>query len=72
MTSCTEGFHYALVSQGALHGRPCPATVEPVCDHHRDRPHQLSLTAVVVDASGHLVGQRRFVVNAGTFGELMK
>jgi transposase len=35
-------------------------------------PHKSSLTAVAVDASGHPVGQRRFVVNAGTFAQLTK
>jgi transposase len=35
-------------------------------------PHKSSLTAVAVDASGHPVAQRRFVVNAGTFAQLTK
>lgn len=35
-------------------------------------PHKSSHTAVAVDAAGHQVAQRRFVVNAGTFGRLMR
>ncbi|MET8638846.1 hypothetical protein ABZX69_43895 [Streptomyces sp. NPDC004074] len=31
-----------------------------------------SHTAVAIDAVGHKIGQRRFVVNAGTFGQLMR
>ncbi|MFF3691388.1 IS110 family transposase [Streptomyces sp. NPDC002187] len=34
-------------------------------------PHKSSHTAVAVDAAGHKVGQRKFVVNAGTFGQLV-
>ncbi|WP_233273552.1 IS110 family transposase [Streptomyces broussonetiae] len=34
-------------------------------------PHKSSHTAVAVDAAGHQVAQRRFVVNAGTFRQLM-
>jgi hypothetical protein len=34
-------------------------------------PHKSSLTAVTVDASGDSIGQRRFVLNAGTFRHLM-
>ncbi|WP_371516605.1 IS110 family transposase [Kitasatospora sp. NBC_01300] len=34
-------------------------------------PHKSSHTAVAVDASGHQLAQRRFVVNAGTFRQLM-
>ena len=35
-------------------------------------PHKSSLTAVAVDVSGHPVAQRRFVVNAGAFWQLIK
>ncbi|MFJ1551085.1 transposase [Streptomyces sp. NPDC088246] len=35
-------------------------------------PHKSSHTAVEVDAAGHQVAQRRFVVNAGTFRQLMR
>ncbi|MFB6990967.1 IS110 family transposase [Streptomyces sp. NPDC056304] len=35
-------------------------------------PHKSSHTAVAVDAAGHQVAQRRFVVNAGTFRQLMR
>lgn len=35
-------------------------------------PHQSSHTAVAIDAAGHKTGQRRFVVNAGTFGQLTR
>ncbi|WEO93203.1 IS110 family transposase [Streptomyces sp. FXJ1.172] len=35
-------------------------------------PHKSSHTAVAVDAAGHHVAQRRFVVNAGTFRQLMR
>jgi transposase len=35
-------------------------------------PHKSSHTAVAVDLAGHQVGQRRFVVNAGTFRQLMR
>ncbi|MFJ5811184.1 transposase [Streptomyces sp. NPDC093093] len=35
-------------------------------------PHKSSPTAVAIDAAGHKVGQRRFVVNAGTFGQLIR
>lgn len=35
-------------------------------------PHKSSHTAVAVDAAGHQVAQRRFAVNAGTFGQLMR
>lgn len=35
-------------------------------------PHKSSHTAVAVDAAGQRVAQRRFVVNAGTFGQLMR
>ncbi|MGW2370646.1 IS110 family transposase [Streptomyces sp. NPDC001667] len=35
-------------------------------------PHKPSHTAVAVDAAGHKIGQRRFVVNAGTFGQLIR
>ncbi|MGW3248831.1 IS110 family transposase [Streptomyces sp. NPDC001070] len=35
-------------------------------------PHKSSHTAVAVDPSGHQVAQRRFVVNAGTFRQLMR
>ncbi|MFE6555166.1 IS110 family transposase [Streptomyces sp. NPDC057746] len=35
-------------------------------------PHKSSHTAVAVDAAGHKIGQRRFVVNAGTFTQLMR
>ncbi|MCW7945694.1 transposase [Streptomyces hygroscopicus] len=34
-------------------------------------PHKSSHTAVAVDAAGHKIGQRRFVVNSGTFGRLL-
>ncbi|MFF3160100.1 IS110 family transposase [Streptomyces sp. NPDC057910] len=34
-------------------------------------PHKSSHTAVAVDASGHQLAKRRFVVNAGTFRQLM-
>ncbi|MEV8097761.1 IS110 family transposase [Kitasatospora sp. NPDC085879] len=34
-------------------------------------PHKSSHTAVAVDTSGHQLAQRRFVVNAGTFRQLM-
>ncbi|WP_327073887.1 IS110 family transposase [Kitasatospora purpeofusca] len=34
-------------------------------------PHKSSHTAVAVDAAGHQLAQRRFVVNAGTFRQLM-
>ena len=33
-------------------------------------PHKASLTAVAVDPSGRLLGHRRLLVNAGTFGQL--
>ncbi|MEU8837485.1 transposase, partial [Streptomyces sp900116325] len=35
-------------------------------------PHKSSHTAVAVDAAGRQVAQRRFVVNAGTFRQLMR
>ncbi|MET8513859.1 transposase [Streptomyces sp. NPDC005077] len=35
-------------------------------------PHKSSHTAVAVDAAGHQVAQRRFVVNAGTSRQLMR
>jgi transposase len=35
-------------------------------------PHKSSHTAVAVDPVGHQVGQRRFVVNAGTFRQLLR
>ncbi|MGW4985376.1 IS110 family transposase [Streptomyces mirabilis] len=35
-------------------------------------PHKSSHTAVAVDGTGHKTGQRRFVVNAGTFTQLMR
>lgn len=35
-------------------------------------PHKSSHTAVVVDTTGHKISQRRFVVNAGTFRQLMR
>jgi hypothetical protein len=35
-------------------------------------PHKSSHTAVAVDPAGQQVGRRRFVVNAGTFGQLMR
>jgi transposase len=35
-------------------------------------PHKSSHTAVAVDPAGHQVAQRRFVVNAGTFRQLMR
>ncbi|MET8249414.1 IS110 family transposase [Streptomyces sp. NPDC005202] len=35
-------------------------------------PHKSSHTAVAVDTAGHQVAQRRFVVNAGTFRQLMR
>ncbi|MCX5319176.1 IS110 family transposase [Streptomyces sp. NBC_00120] len=35
-------------------------------------PHKSSHTAVAVDAAGQQVAQRRFVVNAGTFRQLMR
>lgn len=35
-------------------------------------PHKSSHTAVAVDATGRRVAQRRFPVNAGTFGQLMR
>ncbi|MFE2070177.1 IS110 family transposase [Streptomyces sp. NPDC059467] len=35
-------------------------------------PHKSSHTAVAVDGAGHKTGQRRFVVNAGTFTQLMR
>ncbi|MEU2110735.1 transposase [Streptomyces sp. NPDC019507] len=35
-------------------------------------PHKSSHTAVAVDAAGHQVAQHRFVVNAGTFRQLMR
>jgi transposase len=34
-------------------------------------PHKASLTAVAVDPSGRPLGQRRLLVNAGTFNQLM-
>ena len=34
-------------------------------------PHKSSHTAVAIDASGHQLAQRRFIVNAGTFRQLM-
>lgn len=34
-------------------------------------PHKFSHTAVAVDGAGHKTGQRRFVVSAGTFTQLM-
>ncbi|WP_345125390.1 IS110 family transposase [Streptomyces chiangmaiensis] len=34
-------------------------------------PHKSSHTAVAVAATGHRIGQRRFVVNSGTFGRLL-
>ncbi|MEU9091578.1 hypothetical protein [Streptomyces sp. NPDC048428] len=35
-------------------------------------PHKSSHTAVAVDAAGHQVARRRFVVNAGTFRRHMR
>ncbi|WP_331747111.1 IS110 family transposase (plasmid) [Streptomyces sp. NBC_00853] len=35
-------------------------------------PHKSSHTAVAIDGAGHKTGQRRFVVNAGTFGQLIR
>ncbi|MHA5054007.1 IS110 family transposase [Streptomyces sp. SD15] len=35
-------------------------------------PHKSSHTPVAVDGAGHKTGQRRFVVNAGTFTQLMR
>ncbi|MEV6841643.1 transposase [Streptomyces sp. NPDC051133] len=35
-------------------------------------PHKSSHTAVAVDAAGHKIGRRKFVVNAGTFGQLIR
>lgn len=35
-------------------------------------PHKSSHTAVAIDAAGHKIGQRRFVVNVGTFRQLMR
>ncbi|MFF4551242.1 hypothetical protein [Streptomyces sp. NPDC001435] len=35
-------------------------------------PHKSSHTAVAVDVAGHQVAQRRFVVNSGTFRQLMR
>ncbi|HEX8933175.1 MAG TPA: transposase [Pseudonocardiaceae bacterium] len=35
-------------------------------------PHKSSHTAVAVDAAGQQLAQRRFVVNAGTFRQLMR
>ncbi|MFE7332290.1 IS110 family transposase [Streptomyces sp. NPDC057565] len=35
-------------------------------------PHKSSHTAVAVDAAGHQVAHRRFVVNAGTYRQLMR
>ncbi|MET8955962.1 transposase [Streptomyces sp. NPDC004533] len=35
-------------------------------------PHKSSHTAVAVDAAGHQLAQRRFVVNAGTIRQLMR
>ncbi|MFB9457973.1 IS110 family transposase [Streptomyces antimycoticus] len=35
-------------------------------------PHKSSHTAVAVDAAGHQLAQRRFVVNAGTVRQLMR
>jgi transposase len=35
-------------------------------------PHKSSHTAVAVDAAGHQPTQRRFVVNAGTFRQLLR
>ncbi|WP_246101652.1 IS110 family transposase [Streptomyces cyaneus] len=35
-------------------------------------PHKSSHTAVAIDAAGHKIGQRKFVVNAGTFGQLVR
>lgn len=35
-------------------------------------PHKSSHTAVAVDGAGQQIGQRRFVVNAGTFRQLMR
>ncbi|MEU5773415.1 IS110 family transposase [Streptomyces venezuelae] len=34
--------------------------------------HKSSHTAVAVDAAGHKIGQRKFVVNAGTFSRLLR
>jgi transposase len=34
-------------------------------------PHKASLTAVAIDPSGAPLGRRRFLVNAGTLGQLM-
>ncbi|MFD3680232.1 IS110 family transposase [Streptomyces sp. NPDC058613] len=35
-------------------------------------PHKSSHTASAIDGAGHKTGQRRFVVNAGTFGQLIR
>jgi transposase len=35
-------------------------------------PHKSSHTAVAVDTTGHKISQRRFVVNAGTFRQLVR
>ncbi|MEV6056384.1 transposase [Streptomyces sp. NPDC052107] len=35
-------------------------------------PHKSSHAAVAIDAAGHQVAQRRFVVNAGTFRQLLR
>ncbi len=35
-------------------------------------PHKSSHTTVAIEAAGHKIGQRRFIVNAGTFGQLMR
>lgn len=40
-------------------------------DHHRDRSPQVLAHRSSVDAAGHKIGQRRFVVNSGTFGRLL-
>ncbi|MFE0198492.1 hypothetical protein ACFW0I_22470 [[Kitasatospora] papulosa] len=34
--------------------------------------HKSSHTTVAIDAAGHQMAQRRFVVNAGTFRQLMR
>ena len=51
--------------------RPCPGHHGSAgCDHHRDRPHKTSLTAVAVDPTGTPLSRRRLLVNAGTLGQL--
>jgi hypothetical protein len=37
----------------------------------RKSSHIAVAVAVAVDATGHKIGQRRFVVNSGTFGRLL-